>query len=523
MNAATLDESAAASAPSAVSRGPTSRGAYRWIFLLAIVFYALMAFRMASVKAPWVDEGWIASAPANWAGTGSFGTPSLVPTGSWLVDELTGVNQYTYWNLPVALVAQAAWFKLLGVGVNTVRSLSIVFGMLALASWFVIVSKMAESRLAGALAAALLSVDYTFLWSAADGRMDMMCAALGSAGVACYLTFRERYWNRALWLANSFLALALFTHPNGILPLGTFLFLLLYYDRKRLHPRDLAFLTPYLAIAAAWGKYILQRPDLFLAQFAANAAARGGSRWAGLAHPIEALKGEIVIRYLLHYGFQPFWGGPVPRYAIAIPFLYWLGLAAAWTYAPVRRCRGLFALLSVTVLQLICMTLFVGLRASSYLVFILPLYAAVSAILLWKLHVRNHVLAPVAFALAFLLAACHIGAEAYKIRRDTYANEYFPAVKFVSKRAAAGATIAADSYFGFDLGFDRVKDDARLGFYSGIRPDLIIEDIWYDRWWNFQFPAEEPELHRYVTDLLGAEYNLVFERGPIRVYERRKA
>jgi 4-amino-4-deoxy-L-arabinose transferase-like glycosyltransferase len=530
MNAGTLDEPIAAStrvsypgAGEAASRERTSYPAYRWIFLLAVVFYVFMAFRMSSVKAPWVDEGWIGSAPANWARTGSFGTPSLVPTGSWLNDELTGVNRYTYWNLPVALVAQAAWFKLLGATFVTMRSLSILCGMLALVSWFVIVSKLAGSRLAGSLAVALLSVDYTFLWSAADGRMDMMCAALGSAGAASYLIFRERHWNRALWLANTFLALALFTHPNGILPLVTFLFLLLYYDRKRLHILDVATLTPYLAIAVTWGVYILQRPDLFLAQFAANAAARSGARLAGLVHPLDAFRGEIVLRYLLHYGFQPFWGGPVPRYAIGIPFLYWAGLAAAWSYAPVRRDRGLFALLCITSLQLLSMTLFVGMKASSYLVFILPLYAAVFAVLVWKMHIRKNVLAPVALALVVLLAGCQLGTEAYKIHRNTYAHEYLPTMQFVRARVARGETVIGDSFFGFDLGFDHVKDDARLGFYSGIRPDLIIEDIWYDRWWNFQFPVEEPELHRYVCDLLETQYRVVFEKGPIRVYERRGA
>jgi 4-amino-4-deoxy-L-arabinose transferase-like glycosyltransferase len=530
MNVGTLDESIVTSTPvshhgaeEAFSRERGTYRAYRWICLAALMFYAFMAFRMSSVKAPWVDEGWIASAPANWARTGSFGTPSLAPTGSWLVDELTGVNQYTYWNLPVALVAQGVWFKLLGATFLTMRSLSILFGMLALVSWFVIVSKLAESRLAGALTIALLSVDYTFLWSAADGRMDMMCAALGSAGAACYLVFRERHWDQALWLANTLLALALFTHPNGILPLVTFLFLLLYYDRKRLRLRDLAALTPYLALAAMWGVYILQRPDLFLAQFAANAAARSGARLAGLAHPIGALRGEIVIRYLLHYGFQPFWGGPVPRYAIGIPFLYWLGLAAAWSYAAVRRHRGLFALLCITTLQLISMTLFVGMKASSYLVFALPFYAAVLAVLVWKLHIRKHVLAPVAFALVVLLAVCQIGVETYKIRRNTYSKDYLPTVEFVRARVTQGATVIGDSFFGFDLGFDHVKDDARLGFYSGIRPDLIIQDIWYDRWWNFQFPVEEPEIHRYICDLLETQYRVVFEKGPIRVYERRGA
>ncbi len=156
MNAGVLDKPVLATEP--VTGERTRQHATRWILLLAVVFYLCMAFRMSSVKSPWVDEGWIASAPANWARTGSFGTPSLVPTGSWLTDELTGINQYTYWNLPVALVAQAGWYRVFGFTLFTMRSLSILFGLLALVSWYAIVSELSESRLAGALTAALLSI-----------------------------------------------------------------------------------------------------------------------------------------------------------------------------------------------------------------------------------------------------------------------------------------------------------------------------------------------------------------------------
>jgi 4-amino-4-deoxy-L-arabinose transferase-like glycosyltransferase len=529
MNAGTLEERATVpasvlneSAGEALPRKPVYKSAYFWIFLFAVVYYVAMAFTMASVKSPWVDEGWIPSSPANWARTGSFGTPGLAPTGSWLVDELTGVNRYNYWQLPGAVLVQGCWYKLFGFSLFTMRSLGILFGLFALISWFVIVSRLSESRLAGSLAAALISIDYTYIWSAADGRMDMMCAALGAAGIACYLVLRERRLGRALWLASTLLALACFTHPNGLLSVMSLLFLLFYYDLKRLRLPDLATLTPWLALAALWGVYILQRPDLFLAQFAANAAARAGSRWVFFSHPLRALSGE-ALRYLFHYGFMPLWGGPVPKYVIGIPFLYWAGLAAAWFYAPVRRCRGLFALLCVTSIVLAVMTLFVGLKSANYLVYIVPLYASVFAVLIWKVHVRNIAVAPIAVVFAALLVGCQTGAEVYKVHRNTYANEYLPAVRFVRDRAGGGKTIVADSCFGIDLGFDRITDDARLGFYSGVRPDLIIQDIWYDRWWNFQFPVEEPELYRYVTHLLETQYRVVYEKGSIRVYERQGA
>jgi hypothetical protein len=50
---------------------------------------------------------------------------------------------------------------------------------------------------------------------------------------------------------------------------------------------------------------------------------------------------------------------------------------------------------------------------------------------------------------------------------------------------------------------------------------LIVEDLWYEWWWNRVFPQDEPEVTRYVNNLLSSDYRLAFERGPFRVYERR--
>jgi 4-amino-4-deoxy-L-arabinose transferase-like glycosyltransferase len=486
-----------------------ARQAYLWILFTAAVIYLCLAFTTTTIKTPWDDEGWIASAPANWARTGSWGSPSLDPTGSWLDRELTGIREVTYWNMPVALFVQGVWYKLVGVSLFTVRSVGILFGLLALMSWFIIVSELSGSRLAGSLTALFLAVDYTFLWGAADGRMDMMCAGFGAAGIACYLLLRERRWELSLWIANALLALALFTHPNGVMPVLAFMGLLLWRDRGRLRWRDATALIPYLAMAAVWELYILRRPDLFRAQFNANANPYGGVRWTGLLHPWEAFRMEIVTRYLFHYGFRSLWGGPVPGYTLAIPFLYWLGLCGA-AASKVR------ALVLLALLYLAYMTLFVGAKSSCYLVHILPLYAGVLAAWTCALHQRRSPVAPASLLIVLALLGVQAGSITYKIHHNTYANEYLPVVRFVEQHAG---TVAANSYFGFHLGFDRVRDDARIGYYSGLRPDLVIEDTWYRRWWNLLF---EPEVNRYVANLLTSEYRLVFERGPFRVYERRR-
>src|SRR5207302_2682606 len=139
---------------------PSSRfsRAYIWILASSAVCYLFLAFSIAKVKIPWVDEGWVASAPANWVTTGSFGTPSLEPTGTWLNAELTGIRDYTYWNLPVGILAQALWYKAVGFDLLKMRALGILCGLLAILSWFAVVAELSGSRLAGSITAALLSV-----------------------------------------------------------------------------------------------------------------------------------------------------------------------------------------------------------------------------------------------------------------------------------------------------------------------------------------------------------------------------
>jgi hypothetical protein len=45
--------------------------------------------------------------------------------------------------------------------------------------------------------------------------MDMMCAALGPAGLASYFWFRDSHWSLGVVLAASFGVTSLLTHPMG--------------------------------------------------------------------------------------------------------------------------------------------------------------------------------------------------------------------------------------------------------------------------------------------------------------------
>ena len=318
------------------------------LLVIAASFYLIATYKIATSKEPFVDEGWIASPGYNLAFHGFMGTSVLDPHGSWLHGELKGIRQYTYWIMPLDILAQAAWYRLFGFGIVQVRLLAATFGALALLAWFVIVERIMQNSLAASLTVLLTAFDFTFLWSAADGRMDMMCVALGSAGLAVYLYLRERNLGLAIFLGNCLAACSVFTHPNGVVWVLLLFVLILLYDRRNLKIGYAACVAPYLILAAGWGLYILKRPDYFLAQFVANLHPPTGARGAGFLHPIEAIEAEFL-RYGWHFLWGGVWARPVPHFAVSnsLPLLGSSACVALVHFATMARHRNLGVILLI--------------------------------------------------------------------------------------------------------------------------------------------------------------------------------
>src|SRR5258706_3566894 len=116
-----------------------------------------------------------------------MGPTVLAPAGStWKSVKLTGIDRHTYWVLPLSLLLNAAVFRSFGFGIDAMRATSLLWGLVALAAWWVILRKLTGFGTA-VTGLALIAVDYHFLLQTSDGRMDMMCLALGCAGIAAYL------------------------------------------------------------------------------------------------------------------------------------------------------------------------------------------------------------------------------------------------------------------------------------------------------------------------------------------------
>ena len=118
------------------------------------------------------------------------------------------------------------------------RLLSLAWGLLALAAWGAILWKLTGRALLALGGVALIAVDYHFLMQASDGRMDAMAVALGWSGVAAYLMLRERNFTLAVAVSHTLAAMAIFTHPNGVMIALILAVTTLYFDRAQGARRD---------------------------------------------------------------------------------------------------------------------------------------------------------------------------------------------------------------------------------------------------------------------------------------------
>ena len=156
-----------------------------WLLLLvSLVLFVALACGIAATKAPWCDEGWFANAAYNLAFKGYMGSNIQEPSGHFLNSYLKGIREHTYVVVPYDLVSLSGWYRLFGFSLFTTRTHSILWGSVALVSLFVLVLTASGDRMVALLATALCSLDVTFLWGAADGRIDMMCVAFLMASYA---------------------------------------------------------------------------------------------------------------------------------------------------------------------------------------------------------------------------------------------------------------------------------------------------------------------------------------------------
>jgi 4-amino-4-deoxy-L-arabinose transferase-like glycosyltransferase len=505
--------------PAEPSAGIREVAIQRWIAVGVAALYTALTIAVALTKRPWSDEGWFANAPFTLVTKGWMGTTALEPAGF-----LEGINQYTYWVMPLHLLLQAAWYKIFGFSLLSMRSISLVFGLVALVSWFLIMKSFSGSNNVGLLAAALLALDYNFIMSSSFGRMDLMCASLGAAGLASYLTIRKRNLTLAVTVSNCLVVASGMTHHLGILPFFGLIFLILSFDRKRLQWRHLGYaITPYVLALVAWSFYILKSPRLFIAQLSGNATT--GNRLGSLKNPLMGLSREITERYFTGFGLGPHsmgHSGPI-RLKVIILLTYVVAFLGVLMVGEIRKHRGYRTLLILAAMFFTTLAIWDGQKETWYLIHVIPAYTAILAV--WITWCWNKRFAPkwllVAAVVGFV--GLQLGGVLQRIRLDNYHRSYLPAVDFLRSKGNNGQLIMGSSELGFGLGsFDHLVDDSRLGFYSGKKADFIVVEEVYKSQID-AYETKRPDLYRYINSMLTNEYQKIYDHELYQIYARRES
>ena len=480
--------------------------------IAAVLTFAGLAVANALAKAPWWNEGWFASPALNLVTTGTMGTSILAPVG-----DLRGVDRHTYWVPPLYLVALAGWFKLAGFSLLRQRAFSILWGLVALGAWATVMRTCTGRRGPAILALALLSTDAMFVGMSSEGRMDVMCVALTASAFATYLLARRRHLAAALGAAHALAAAAVLTHPSGVFAVLGLVAFAWSFDRRRID-RPLAALAalPYVLGAAAWMAYALQSPHDFVIQLGANA-----NRVQGLAHPLDALRGELR-RWVDTYVQGPPWSAepvslhvhPARAWPLIVPLIYAAALVATLRIPVLRRDPTLRVLGGVLAAMLLGMTFLEGNKRYYYLIYVTPVCVMFLArAVAWGWERRT--------APRWALAACvtvvmtaNVALALRPVRADSYRNGFVPAVRWLDTHARRSQVIFGSSELAFGLGFRApLVDDYRLGLEGGPSPDVVVMGVRYDE----RLRAESPAMRRAIEARL-AGYAEAWAVGRYRIY-----
>lgn len=478
-----------------------------WLAIVIVVCCCLSA-GIAVSKRPWVDESWFTSIAYNVIHRGVMGMTILDPRGFIFAPLVRDIDRYTFWVMPGYVFLQVAWIKLFGLHLVAIRFLSILWIPVALGSCYYIVSRLTENRIAGLLAALVLAADQHFIIIGSTARMDMVGGGLSLLGPALYLRLRERF-HRAVFVSCTVLALGIMTHPNAAFGAMFLALIALWFDWDRIRWKTVGIAAaPFVVAIGLWSIYVLQ--DLEIARSQMAAQAKVPHRFVFDWNIFEQYRGEFLRRYAPAYRLRSdsmlvkLTGTPI--------LLYFASLVALGAIPSLRRRRGVLLLFIVGVAQftlLSCMQ-----DNAYYLIYVLPAFAAavgVMATWLWDQRAYGKIAACFIITATVALNTAVIG---YRILHNEYANRYDKAIAYLKKNAKPGDLIMGSGEIAFDLGFGgEVIDDSRIGYTSGKRPNYVVLEAFYYKYWIPYLAAFEPPTFHYIRNLLEEDFEKVYDQS----------
>ncbi len=342
---------------------------------------------------------------------------------------MSGIHRHMYYIFPLQMVVMAAWYKILGFSLFTTRLLSMFWTILFAAALYQVMKLLTGNSWIALLAVALTALDYQVVSAAAFGRYDMMVAALGFCGYACFLLLRLRSLNAAILSGNACIAAVGMTHPNGLIYFIGLWFLILYYDRRRIEVQHVALVAPFpLLGGAAWACYIFQDFHDFKIQLGGNSSNR-----VGLLHPFQALKNEIYLRYIRPYGLGPHSPGHTSvllRQKASRCWAMWRAWPDVSPIPSIRRDPGYRVLILLTAIHVLFFTFYEGMKFNYYLIHLVPFYLSLLAVFVSYMWTARPALRPVLACGIAIVAALGAGGAVMRIRVNDMGTSYDPAVSF---------------------------------------------------------------------------------------------
>jgi 4-amino-4-deoxy-L-arabinose transferase-like glycosyltransferase len=377
----------------------------RWPALLtlsAIAVYLAVSLTHLTVFPPvGEDEPWIAAAPAKLATQGVF--------GSDLFAGYYGSERHHYEHLPLYPLAQAAVFRLFGVGTFQMRLLPVACGLLLLLLTFTIGRLIGDERI-GALAVVVMvflrvsegpaGTGILLLDRARINRYDIAVPVLGLAALRAFLEAERTRSPRWYGAAGALAGLSSLAHLYGAFWLVVFVGLLWIGRGPRFvrEPASWTLLAAFLTTWLPWLAYILSGWSDYLGQ------TRAVADRFDLLNP--AFYAGNVLSEMERYRFIDIRDGS-GSLKLARPGTWTLlagipAALAAMTWQS-RPRTVVFALAFAAIVQAALFALLVSVKAERYLIAIWPLGAIALAWLAIELWNRSSALLRIGLASLLLL------------------------------------------------------------------------------------------------------------------------
>lgn len=486
--------------------------------IAAILIFLILAIGSSLTHRPQIDEGMFASPAYNLANHGHFGTTVLEKEKA----TLTRIDERTYWVMPLFLLSTSASFKAFGFSLFNMRLVSVFWGLVLIVAIYIIALKMSGDETTAVFALALAACDYMVLETASSARMDMMSASLGFSAIAVYLLLRERNLMLAVLLSQCLIVIDGLTHPNAITAFVGLLFLTIYFDFRRLNLRILLLaMVPYLIGGTAFGLWVIEDPAAFKDQFIDNAMM--GGRMSGMSSPMGNVMREFTDRYPHAFGLGATSSGHSgPIYLKSLILIgYAAGILGVLLIKELRSNRNYRAILIVTGIYFLIMSLLDGQKQTTYLIHIIPFYVIFIAVLLGHFWQKRLFPKFVLIGAALAVVAVPLGGMALKIKQNTRGNFYNPMITYLKENSGESDVVMGGADLAFGLGFDfNLISDGRFAYYTGKRPRYIVSDSAVESSWAAS-KVHFPEFYEYFPRLLKEEYRLAFENAAYKVYERK--